>query len=241
MSDETNESRQPIDTRRPGLNITRLLPVPNEYTLALDNEYRHVAFNEERAPLNRGLWRKQVFQVSEEVPVDLEIGTGNGKHFQHRSLSDPNRCILGVEVKYKPLIQTIRGAIKKGAKNAAVARYHAMNLDLLIEPQEVNNVYIHFPDPWVTPRKPQNRFVNEKVLNWLFEMQRPGSFLEFKTDSREYFLWSLPQIESSKYQVIHKTLDLHKDGKPDGYFITQFESIFMRQQVPINYIKLLRP
>ena len=37
--------------RRTQINLTRLLPNQNAYTLALDNEFKLFAFNEERATL----------------------------------------------------------------------------------------------------------------------------------------------------------------------------------------------
>ena len=42
------------DSQRPKINLTRTLPKQNAYTLALDNEFKDFAFNEERAPLNKG-------------------------------------------------------------------------------------------------------------------------------------------------------------------------------------------
>lgn len=226
------------DFKRPQINLTRDLKIPNYYTEAIDGEFREYAFNEERAPLNKGKWRSEIFKVPEETPMDLEIGTGNGNHFQHHAVKNPSRCLVGVELKYKPLIQSIRGCLRKGAQNARICRYHAMNLDLLFEPGELNDVFIHFPDPWVTPRKPKNRFVNSRVLDWLYELQRPGSFLDFKTDSREYFLWSMEQIRTSKYKIIFETTNLHQTEMAQENFITQFEKIFMRQGIEINFVRL---
>jgi tRNA (guanine-N7-)-methyltransferase len=224
--------------RRPQINFTKDLKFPNYYTEALNGEFKDYAFNEERAPLNRGKWRSEIFHVSSEHPIDLEVGTGNGGHFQHRSLTNPDRCLVGIELKYKPLIQTIRGCLKNKSTNARICRYHAMNLDLLFEPGELNDIFIHFPDPWVSPRKPKNRFVNTRVLNWLWELQRPGSFIDFKTDSREYFLWSMEQIRESKYKIVYETLDLHSTELKETNFITQFERIFMRKGIDINFVRL---
>lgn len=224
--------------KRPQVSLTRNLKIPNYYTEALDGEFREYAFNEERAPLNKGKWRSDVFKTSEETPVDLEIGTGNGNHFQHHALSNPERRLIGIELKYKPLIQSIRSCLRKGAQNARICRYHAMNLDLLFGMEELNDVFIHFPDPWVAPRKPKNRLVNSRVLDWLYELQRPGSYLDFKTDSREYFLWSMEQIRNSKYKIIFETTNLHQTEMARHNFITQFEKIFMRQGIEINYVRL---
>ena len=228
------------EIRRPQINLTRGLKHQTEYTLALDHECREFAFNEERAPLNKGLWRSEIFKLPEDTRVNLEIGTGNGKHFQLQVNRNPTQCFVGVELKYKPLIQTIRGALKLGQRNARICRFHAFNIDQLFTDGELNDVYIHFPDPWVSPRKPKNRFVNRRVLSWLHSMQRPGSFIEFKTDSREYFLWALEEIKNTPYKTEFQTLDLHQSEKAPENFITQFERIFSSQGVQINYIKLVK-
>lgn len=228
--------------KRPRINITRTLPKQNAYTLALDNEYREYAFNEERAPENKSKWRSNVFKCDESQPVDVEIGTGAGMHFAYRANNHLDRKLVGLELKYKPLIQSIRRAQATGAKNTAICRYHAFNLDLLFEKNEINHVFIHFPDPWTTPRKPKNRVVNRKILNHIYEMQRPGSFLEFKTDSREYFLWSLDEIKETPYKIEFQTLNLYKEGGVylENNFQTTFEKIFVRQGIEINYIKLVK-
>lgn len=229
------------DFRRPQISLTKNLKHQNDYTLALNGEFQKYAFDEERSPLNRGKWRSEIFQVQPEMAVDLEIGTGNGKHFQNRAKSHPDRCLVGLELKYKPLIQTIRGALRVGCENARMCRYHAMNIDLVFEPQELNNIFIHFPDPWTSPRKPKNRFVNRRVLSLLHDMQRPGSVIEFKTDSREYFLWALEEIQNSPYKIEFQTLNLHQSELATENFITQFERIFMQQGIEINFVRLRRP
>lgn len=228
--------------RRPQINITRLLPKQNAYTLALNNEFKNYAFDEERAPLNKGKWRSDVFKCDQDKAVDVEIGTGAGMHFSHRANKNLDRYLVGLELKYKPLIQSIKRAQVSGARNAAICRYHAFNIDLLFDQNEINNIFIHFPDPWVTPRKPKNRVVNKVILDGLYEMQRPGSFLEFKTDSREYFLWTLEEIKRTKYKIEFQTLNLYSEGGKyfEANFPTTFEKIFVRQGIEINYIKLVK-
>lgn len=228
--------------RRPRINITRLLPHQNAYTLALDNEYKNYAFNEERAPLNKRKWRSEIFKCDDFKAMDVEIGTGAGMHFSYRANENLDRYLVGLELKYKPLIQSIKRAQAMGARNTAICRYHAFNIDLLFDKNEINNVFIHFPDPWVTPRKPKNRVVNRMILNSIYEMQREGSFLEFKTDSREYFLWALEEIKETKYKIEFQTLNLYSEGGKyfEENFQTTFEKIFVKQGIEINYIKLVR-
>lgn len=222
------------------INRTSTLPNQNEYTLALENELNHVAFSEERAPANKNLWRKKIFDKPDDSPMDLEIGTGNGTFFAHQALKHPERLLLGIEVKYKPLIQTIRRSLRQGSQNTAVIRYHAFNIEELFAEGELNNIFIHFPDPWVTPRKPKNRLVSLPILEILYRLQRPGSFINFKTDSREYFLWAMEEIRKSSYKIEFETQNLHKSEWQSLNFETAFEKIFLRQGVEINFVRLVK-
>jgi tRNA (guanine-N7-)-methyltransferase len=228
------------DIRRPRINITKELRVQTAYSLALENEYKQVAFSEERAPLNKGRWREKIFSAGTDLPIDVEIGTGAGTHFAHQSTKEKNRALVGIELKYKPLIQSIRRAKNDGATYAAMCRFHVFNIDLLFEKNEINNIYIHFPDPWTSPRKPKNRIVSENMLNVLYDLQQPGSFIEHKTDSRESFEWSLDEIAKTKYKIEFQSFDLHaeKNIYKENNFETTFEKIFIREGTPINYIRL---
>ncbi len=223
---------------RPQIILTRMLRHQNAYTLALEGEFRDTAFNEERGPLCKGKWRQDVFQKPADAFVDLEIGTGNGVHFQHRCLAQPERCLIGIELKYKPLIQTIRGALRRGAANGRMVRYHAFNVDLMFEENELNDIFIHFPDPWTSPRKPNNRILNPRMLDLFYSLQKPGSKLDFKTDSLEAYLWSMRNVQESKYKIEFETRDLHSTDLAKENIVTQFERIFMRKGVPINFMRL---
>ncbi|MCS6838756.1 MAG: tRNA (guanine-N7)-methyltransferase, partial [Bdellovibrionaceae bacterium] len=208
----------------------------NAYTLALINEYAGWAFDEEQAFCLQGKWRS-LWSEGSHFPLDLEIGTGNGTHFAHRALTFPQRLIVGIELKFKPLIQTIRRTRRLGCNNARVARLHAFNLDLAFAPNEIDDVFCFFPDPWVSPRKPHHRILNPRVIDILSHLQKPKCRIYFKTDSREAFEWSLHHLRNSRYQLVYVTYDLHQTPLMQNNFITQFESIFLKKQLPICYLE----
>jgi tRNA (guanine-N7-)-methyltransferase len=216
--------------------------VPNEYILALQGEYSAWSYDEERAPGFRGSWREQAFGGKlVDTPVDLEIGTGNGLHFAHHAIQNPDRCLIGIELKYKPLIQSIRRVRRAGFENARILRYNAYLLNELFQPGELNDVFIFFPDPWEKIRQHKHRLIQDEFLARLFEIQRPGSRLIFKTDSRDYFEWALTRFQRSAYQVREHTFDLHSSPHAGRNFITQFEQIFIRQGLRIGWACLERP
>lgn len=225
---------------RPRMPLTRNLRRPTEYVRLMDGEYREWAFNEERAPQFKGKWRDEVFKVAPTHPLDLEIGTGNGYHFAHLAAKNPDRALLGIELKYKPLIQSIRRALRDGGKNARILRYDASLLDELFAAGELNNVYIHHPDPWPKKRGWKHRLIQDEFLEVLHRLMRPGSFVDFKTDSRDYFEWSIERFKRSKFEVTRETWDLHNSEWKDENFVTHFESLFIAKGQPIHAARLLR-
>ena len=221
-----------------GLRPTGKMPFPNEYVKALDGEYSDYAYNEKRALDFKGQWLSQAFVVPEEVPLDLEIGTGNGYHFAHHAEKHPERCLVGVELKYKPLIQSIRRAVLAGSKNARMMRYHARFISEVFEDNEVNNIYIHHPDPWLKKRQKKNRLLQLSFLNELYQIQKTNHFVEIKMDSRDYFDQTVENAKASEFEIEFLTYDLHNSEQAQYNFITQFENFFLRDQQPIYYLRL---
>jgi tRNA (guanine-N7-)-methyltransferase len=221
------------------LNISRTSDIraPNEYILALQGEFAPWSFDEERAPTCRGLWR-QLLSLPEATAVDVELGTGNGFHFADRAIRNPARGLIGFELKYKPLIQSIRRAVRARCKNARIVRYNASLIDQIFAGEEINDVFIHFPDPWEKLSKHKHRMIQDEFLRRLFAVQKPGSKVQFKTDSREYFDWALERFQRSPYQVTGFSYDLHNSEFAADNFVTHFESLFVRKGLPIHFAEL---
>ena len=220
------------------LSRTRTIPVPNEYIKALQGECAAWSYDEEKAPTFKGQWRSAAFGVAEDAPLDLEIGTGNGLHFANRALKFPKRNIVGLELKYKPLIQSIRRALRNDSKNARMARYNAYIIDEIFAPEEINDIFIFFPDPWEKTRHHKHRMIQDRSLQVFYDLQKPGSYLWFKTDSRDYFDWALEHFQRSPYKMLGHSYDLHNSEFVADNFVTQFENLFLRQKLPIHFAKL---
>lgn len=212
----------------------------NPYVKLLRDDFSQWAFDEEKSLTFKGKWRELAFNgASNEKPLDLEIGTGNGYHFEKLAReNEGKRLTLGMELKYKPLIQTIRRTVRVGLKDARMFRYDASYLPDVFEVGELNNIFIHFPDPWPKIRHHKNRLIQDEFLKETFELQRPKSFIEFKTDSLEYFEWAMEIFKRGPYKITAETRDLHQSEWKSLNFVTQFESLFMKQGLKINYAKL---
>ena len=228
------------------VGLTRNIKYPSEYVKALSGRYKNWILNEESAVLYKGKWLSLFSNQGQEKItnpiIDLEIGTGTGIHFKKLCLQNPDHYFLALEIKYKPLIQTIRRVRNIHLKNMRGIRYNAKAIENLFEENEINNVYLHFPDPWLKKRsQKKHQLVQPDFCNKLYQIQKPHSFLDFKTDSLEYFESSLAHFKKSGYKIEKINKDLYlKEQPPQLEKLSQFELIFVKKQQAVKYAKLLK-
>ena len=242
MLETTDNLKRP---KAKALGKTKDLPKPNPYAQMLLTTFSHRAFDEDRVSHLKGKWREEVFKKkltnTTSYPLDLEIGTGNGYHFAHLASSQLDRGVVGIEVKYKPLIQAIRRALKLGAENNAfMIRYDASLVSEIFDTEELNNVYIHHPDPWPKEKQWKHRLIQDGFLKDLHKTMKKDSFVEFKTDDESYYDWSLEIFKESDFEINFQTRDLHNSEKAKTNFITHFENIFLKKGQPIFYLKAFK-
>ncbi len=211
---------------------------PNPYLLRIRNEFPKSFYDEEEAKKIKGLWRKNVFKATPEIPLDLEIGTGNGFFFAHHAFQNPQRCSIGIEIKYRPIYQTLRRHQALGCNNSAMIRMHALQVGETFEDQEIDNVYIHFPDPWPKKKHHKNRLIQMDFMRTLYDVQKPDRFVEFKTDNLEYFEWALERFQKSPYRIERLTYDLHQSEWAGENFQTHFEKLWVSKGFKILYVRL---
>ena len=206
----------------------------NPYVELMYNRYRAWVFDE-TATKNKGLWRSRVFKCQESVPMDIEIGTGNGFHFAHLCQTHPERKVIGLELKYKTTIQSIRRSLRGGCTNGRMARFPAERISEFFGQEEVNNVYIHFPDPWPKKRHSKKRLIQNIFPENIFSIMKPGCFLEFKTDDYNYFRWSMDTFRKSPFEISFFSENVQKSFRQSRNFVTHFESLFIKKGQPVFY------
>ena len=211
-------------------------PYINPYMELMLGDFDKWCLTEEGALSFKGKWREKVFSKPEVAPLDLEIGTGNGFFFAHYASQNPDRSLVGLELKYKPLIQTIKRAIDSGATNMRMARAKAERIDEYFSQEEINRIFLHFPDPWPKRRHHKNRLISRAFLNSAYEILKPGGYLEFKTDSLEYFVWAQERLAKSPFTVTDVTNDLHQSEFADRRIRTHFEKLWIRKGRKTNYL-----
>ncbi len=108
----------------------------------------------------------------------------------------------------------------------------AARLGEMFAPEEVDLLYINFPDPWPSKKHARRRLTYADFLTSYRAFLKPGAEIHFKTDNRPLFDFSLTQFPLAGYTLSQVTNDLHRDN-PD-VIMTDFEARFAAEGVKIN-------
>ncbi len=204
----------------------RLRNVPNAY----DKLEECNNFIREPKPL-RGNWLKY---FKNNQPIYMEIGSGKGQFITELALKNPHVNFIALEKFPAVLIKLIRKIPGEGLDNLAVISFDAENLEEVFEPGEVDKLYLNFSDPWPKKRHAKRRLTSPEFLTLYKKILKPGSAIEFKTDNRPLFDYSLETFESSGYNIVQTTFDLYNSSLLEGNIPTEYEMKFHGLGTPIN-------
>ena len=183
----------------------------------------------------KGHWAKE---FKNDNPIYIEIGMGKGRFIINNALTYPDINFIGIE-KY-PSVQ-IRAVQKlKEMENISNLRLLSINAEILPEifhEGEVSRIYLNFSDPWPKERHAKRRLTSGEFLDRYRQVLKPGGLVEFKTDNKALFEFSLQEIEEKGWILDGKTDNLHKDQvMGEDNVMTEYEVKFMKLDKPIYKI-----
>jgi tRNA (guanine-N7-)-methyltransferase len=116
-------------------------------------------------------------------PIELDIGFGRGLSLFERTAVSAGSRIIGIEVKTK-LAYKVNGRLQKhDLQNVAILCGDAREILKRAEPAgSVQQVALHFPDPWWKKRHDKRRVIGEALLTELHRLMKPGGALFIQTD-----------------------------------------------------------
>ena len=187
----------------------------------------------------KGNWRREVF--GNDAPLYLEIGTGMGTFIRESAIRHPEVDYVGIEMNSTVLLKAMRRYEKKaeeeGAEPGGNLRFMRLDARLLEDcfgESEVDRIYLNFSDPWPKDRHAKRRLTSPAFLLLYRNVLAQEGTLEFKTDNRPLFDYSLETAEKEGWTVLRKTLDLHADPLLSaGNIMTEYEEKFSSRGNPI--------
>lgn len=187
----------------------------------------------------KGHWN-EVFGNS--LPIYIEVGMGKGQFITRMASMHPDRNFIGIE-KYSSVL--IRALEKReqmtDLHNLYFLRMEAEDLPQVFAPGEASGIYLNFSDPWPKDRHAKRRLPSKEFLARYDQILAPEGRIEFKTDNRDLFKFSLEQAEEAGWTVEQLTWDLHHDpAMMEGNVMTEYEERFSAKGNPIHKVILRR-
>ena len=176
----------------------------------------------------KGKW-ESVF--GEKRPLFLEVGMGKGRFLMDMARLHPDRNFVGIEMYDSVLLRAVqkREQLEEDLPNLYFIRMDARNLPDVFEKGEVDKIYLNFSDPWPKERHAKRRLTSRQFL------ERYEGTVEFKTDNRPLFEFSLEEVKEAGWVLDASTFDLHHDAKlMEGNVMTEYEEKFSRAGNPIH-------
>ena len=186
-----------------------------------------------------GKWKSQYFNNTHSLV--LELGCGRGEYTNGLGKLFPEMNFVGVDVKGDRLAQGGRAASELELMNTAFLRIHMQEIDEHFAENEVDEIWITFPDPRLRDRDEKRRLTFHTFLNRYKKILKPGGIVHLKTDSLPFFEFSEESLVENGWDVIVKTTDLYTSEWMDDHFgiKTRFEEMFYEKGFNINYLRAI--
>ena len=185
----------------------------------------------------KGLFSEKLFR--NEHPLSLEIGMGKGKFIYEMAKQNPEMNFIGIERYDSVLFKAIKRREKEEEAGIVLKNLYYMSMDarLLTEifsSGEIDTIYLNFSDPWPKKRQANRRLTSPVFLKLYEKVLSSDGHIEFKTDNRDLFDYSLESFQENGWNILAKSFDLHHDERlSSGNIMTEYEEKFSAKGNPI--------
>lgn len=173
-----------------------------------------------------------ILKQHKEKKIYLEIGMGKGDFISHMAKADPNNLYIGVEV-CLPVLALATKKVKRYEEEEKITldnlffmSFDAIELSEYFEENQVEKLYLNFSDPWPKKKHAKRRLTYATFLEQYKKVLKQGAMIEFKTDNRILFEFSLVSMQNFGMTFLEVYLDLHQTDIPN--VVTEYEEKFSK-------------
>lgn len=154
-------------------------------------------------------WEERFADFSK--PLAIEIGSGKGQFITTLAKQHPEMNFIGVELQTTAAGMILRTKLEEGIDNLQLMCADAANIAYYLPENSVDVLYLNFSDPWPKTRHEKRRLTYKSFLDKYRKVLKPEGNLEFKTDNRGLFEYSLVSFNNYGMKFEHVSVDLHHD------------------------------
>lgn len=159
----------------------------------------------------KGNWNKKVFQKSN--PIIIELGCGKGEYTVGLAKSNPDKNYIGIDIKGARIWTGAKEVENLGLTNAAFLRSEIENLEHFFDEDEVEGIWITFPDPQM--QKNRKRLTSTRFLKQYAKILKRNGIIHLKTDSPFLYEYTRRLVIKNGLLIHRDTDDLYGSGMAD--------------------------
>jgi len=186
----------------------------------------------------KGNWKKNFFK--NENPIVLELGCGKGEYSVNLAKIHPEKNFLGIDIKGARFWRGAKTALEENLTNVGFMRTQIELIDQLFEENEVDEIWITFPDPQIKYKRTKHRLTNSDFLDKYKKVLKPDGLVHLKTDSEfmhGYTLGLLHGLEQEIEYTHHDVYGTDQAPKDVTSIQTFYESQYLEKNKKITYVR----
>jgi len=185
----------------------------------------------------KGKWAEAHFKNSN--PVVLELACGKGEYSVGLAKMFPAKNFIGVDLKGNRIWRGARTGMDEGIPNLAFLRIQIEDIVDYFGENEIDEIWITFPDPQPQESREKKRLTYPGFLNKYKTFLKPGGRINLKTDNDGLYQYTVETVKELNL-VFHKNTDqLYQSEFADQVLAikTHYERIYLKHDKNINYIQ----
>lgn len=186
----------------------------------------------------KGKWCSSFFKNNN--PLVLELGCGKGEYTVGLAKRYPNRNFIGIDIKGARFWRGAKTAIEDQMPNVAFIRTQIELIEFIFAKNEVDEIWITFPDPQIKYKRTKHRLTNAEFLQRYKNILNNTGVVHLKTDSEFMHGYTLGLLHGLGHEVEYANHDVYRqEGSPEEVteIQTYYEETYLAKDKAITYIR----